>query len=80
MIALSTLNPWFVVYREGERGHTEYFTTGVVEDDKATFTERKAFAMLFTNIQSAARVAAAEVGMIRALVTKDEAAEFGREG
>jgi ADP-dependent phosphofructokinase/glucokinase len=78
MIALSTLNPWFVVYREGKRGHTEYFTIGITEDDHATFTERKAFAMLFTNLQSAARVAAAEVGMIRALVTKDEAAEFGR--
>jgi hypothetical protein len=73
----TTINPYYVVYRDGKKGHVEYFTSGVTEDDKVTFTERKAFAMLFTNLQSAARVASAEVGMIRALVTKDEASEFG---
>jgi hypothetical protein len=74
----TTLNPWFIVYRDSNRGHVEYFTTGLNEDDKLTFTGRKAFAMLFTNLQSAARVAEIEVGMIRVLVTKEEAAEFGR--
>jgi hypothetical protein len=83
----TTLNPYFVIYRnEGSDdgkvatgySFTEYFTNGEVEGDKKTFTTKKSIVMLFTNLASAARIAQVEGGMIRALVTKEEYEEFGR--
>lgn len=74
----TTLSPWYVVQREGSRGSIEYYTTGEMENSKRTFTDHKTQAMLFTNLQSAARVADAEAAQIRVLVTQEEAKEFGR--
>lgn len=73
------LSPWFVVYRTGKTPDiTEYYRSPENEQDLNLFTPLAGLSMLFTNIQSAARVAASEGGMIRALVTKDDAKEFGR--
>lgn len=73
------LSPWFVVYRAGKTPDiTEYYRSPENESDLSLFTPLAGLAMLFTNIQSAARVAASEGAMIRVLVTKEDAKEFGR--
>lgn len=74
----TVLSPWFVVQRLGRNKQMEYFTPSEDSADKKTFTDRKSIAMIFTNIQSAARVAEIEVAEIRALTTKREAEEFDR--
>ena len=73
------LSPWFVVFRETKKpGATEYYRSPENESDIQLFTEQAGLAMLFTHLLSASRVADAEGAMIRALVSKDDAKEFGR--
>lgn len=73
------LNPFYVVYRTGSRPDvTEYYRSPENEADIQLFTELPGLAMLFTNLQSAARVAASEGAQIRVLVSKEDAKEFGR--
>ena len=76
----TTLSPWYVVYRPSKKD-TEYYRSpeGTTEaEDKILFTESKRTALLFTHLQSAARVATSEGARIRVLVTREEAEEFGR--
>lgn len=75
----TALSPWFVVFREGPKeGETEYYRSPENESDVKLFTVQRGLSMLFTNLQSAARVAASEGAMIRVLVDKEGAKEFGR--
>lgn len=73
------LSPYYVVYREGNKpGITEYYRSPETDSDIKLFTEQAGLSMLFTNLQSAARVASSEGAMIRVLVDKEGAKEFGR--
>ena len=72
------LTPWFVVYRERPDGKTEYFRDEM--DVKDFYTQIKGLARMFNNIRDAARVALAEKAMIRVLVTREDAEEFGHAG
>jgi hypothetical protein len=76
----TVLSPWFVVQKFKSLGMAgqQYFFCAVEIADSDCWTESKRNAMLFMSIHSAARVAQAEAGEIRALVTKEEADEFGR--
>jgi hypothetical protein len=80
----TVLSPWYAVYRQrlvhaAGPGDIEFYRSPNAADDTEIFTEQRAMTMLFTNLQSAARVAASEGAMIRVLVTKEEGREFGRE-
>jgi hypothetical protein len=72
------LQPWYVVYKDPDRellgSSPSYFSV----EGHDIFTLKKKNAQCFTNIHSAARVAASEKAMIRALVTKEEGEEFGQ--
>ena len=77
------LSPWFVVQRmysvtpnRAPHDGMEYYCSQEVGAD--SWTDDKRSAMLFMSIHSAARVAQAEAAEIRALVTAQEAEEFGR--
>ena len=82
----TVLSPWFVVQRitPGDRQldtgeFLEYYTAHEGDDSVAgVFMTNAKYALLFTGLQSAARVAAAEGAHIRVLTTKEEAEEFGR--
>ena len=75
----TVLSPWFVIFRQRLiPGDIEFYRSPNEADDTEIFTQQRAMAMLFTNIQSAARVAASERAMIRVLVDKEGAKEFGR--
>ena len=87
MSAPTALAPWYVVFKEGF-SELIWFQSDYSEDiDENTgkpypFSPLKKGALLFQNLGSAKRVAAAEGGlgsaMIRVLVTEDEAKEFSR--
>lgn len=75
----TTLSPWYVVQRITSRDEMEYYRSDLAApEESATFTNKRAFAMLFMNLQSAARVADAEAAEVRVLYSKDHAKEFGR--
>ncbi len=71
------LSPWFIVQRRRDDGHVEYYQSASEGD--ATFTLKRTFSMLFMSLQSAARVADAEAGEVRALFNREHAHEFGRQ-
>jgi hypothetical protein len=75
------LSPWYVVqqFRSlGMAGQIYYYCSAEIADIDC-WTEDKKKAMLFMSIHSAAHVAQSVAGEIRALVTKEEVTEFGRD-
>lgn len=75
----TTLSPYYVVYRPGSKlGTLEYYRSPADTADTKLFTEQRGLAMLFTNLNSAARVATSEGAEIRVLFSKEDAEEFGR--
>jgi hypothetical protein len=74
----TVLSPWYVVYRfTGPATGIEYYRSPL-EEETNLFVTQRGLAMLFTNLNSAARVAASEGAEIRVLVSKENAEEFGR--
>ena len=71
----TVLSPWFAVQRLDKKGKLEYYHS--VEDGEP-FRSTKGTSMLFTTLQSASRVALAEVAEVRVIFDKDGANEFGR--
>ncbi len=85
MSAPTTLAPWYVVFKQYEMNksdllwyQSEYSEAKDAEGLVLTFALEKGGALLFQNLQSAARVAKSQGGMIRVLVTEEEAKEFNR--
>lgn len=77
----TVLGPWFVVQRFTPESYDaptemEYYTS--MDEETTTFQVDKKRAMLFMNLQAAARVALAEVAEVRVLTSKEDAEEFGR--
>lgn len=71
------LSPWFVVQKYTPGG-TRYYSSPDDIDDTKQWGETQHGAMLFMNLQSAARVATALDGEVRCLWTRDQIREFGR--
>lgn len=77
------LGPWFVVNRFlfGDGAEqvpiVEYYQASE-DGTEPLWTQDPKKALLFMSLHSAGRVNVAVGGMIRVLVTKDEAEEFGR--
>jgi hypothetical protein len=82
----TVLSPWFVVQKTAGRNeigtrdpiitHIVYFCSQEVSPDEWTTDKKKA--MLMMSIHSAAQISKATGGEIRALVTQEDSAEFGR--
>jgi hypothetical protein len=78
----SVYNPWFVVFRQPETGPREYYVADVeipVVDPEASvlrpiigFTQKPHEAMVFLNLNNAARVARVENAEILVLASKDD--------
>ena len=83
MSAPTILAPWYTVFRE-TNGELVYFQSDYSDDIDVTtgrpypFSPSNKGALIFHSLPSAKRVAAAEGGMIRVLVTEAEAREFDR--
>lgn len=78
----TVLSPWFVVQRLRDDGHVEYYQSPdecALNHGDTTFTTKRTFSMLFMSFQSAARVADATAGEVRALFNREHAHEFGRQ-
>lgn len=82
----TVLSPWYVVQRldpnyphyDGDTEPlTEYFKH-IEETTSNPWTTDRKQALLFSSLQSAARVAQAEVAEIRVLVSEEDAHDFGR--
>jgi hypothetical protein len=79
----TVLSPWFVVQKlraahdtQPEDVQNVYFCSQEVSPDEWTTDKKKA--MLMMSIHSAAQISKATGGEIRALVTQEDSAEFGR--
>jgi len=89
MSAPTSLAPWYVVFKDGNDDVKQlgpqiiYYQSTYSEDTDEfgqayTFSPSKEGALILHNLASAARIAKSEGGMIRVLVTQEEAAEFAR--
>jgi hypothetical protein len=81
MSAPTTLAPWYVVFKDGKE-LTWYQSDYSDDKDELglvyTFSPNKAGALILHNLASAARIAKSQGGMVRVLITEEEAAEFSR--
>lgn len=69
------LNPWYVVYFEGEKGVT-YYQSPYSDDKDDVFSPMKTGAMLFSSLTSAIQVAEATSSDIRVLYNREGWEEF----
>lgn len=81
----TVLGPWYVIFRirddgtaSGDYKPPEYYTAMEESETNDPFQPNKKIALLFTSLQSAARVADAEVAEVRVLYSKEHAEEFSR--
>lgn len=79
----TTLSPWYVVQKLKQAEYHDdvaeiLYYAAPEEGVTGLFTDLRSRALIFTSIQSASRVAAAEGAEVRVLTTKEESAEFGR--
>lgn len=73
----TVLNPWYVVQRQDRYKRMTYYVSAEGPEEQGTFSLTKIHAMLFTNLQSAARVAMAEDAEVRVLMCVNDYNEFG---